>query len=192
MKRTCHECLGKRSIAGAYERNELALARGFTLIELCATLCVLIILSALAAVSMTSTLVNNRAYATQDEFVANVAYARSEAMRRGVNVVIGATAAASGNAFGGGWRVWVDADGDGAYDAGDTLLRTHEAVPSIVVGDGTVQTIGFTPMGFLTPSAAVDIKVCPTDHTLGGFDIAIQPSGLTDVTDVSANVAPCT
>ena len=55
---------------------------GFTLIELCATLTVLIILSALAAVSMSPTVSNNRVYAAQDEFAAYVAYARSEASRR--------------------------------------------------------------------------------------------------------------
>ena len=165
---------------------------GFTLVELSATLCVLIILSTLAAVSMSSTLTNNRVYAAQDEFVAYLAYARSEAMRRGSTVVVGASGAVSGNAFGGGWRVWVDANGNGTFDAGETVLRSHEAVPNIVIGDGTVQKISFTPRGFLVPTATIDIKVCPADPTLGGFDIAIQPSGLTDVNEVAAHTAPCT
>ncbi len=52
-------------------------------------------------------------------------------------------------------------------------------------------TITFTPMGFLTPAAAVDIKVCAIDPALGGFDINIQPNGLADVTDVAANTTPC-
>ncbi len=141
---------------------------------------------------MSATLSNNRAYAAQDEFVAYVAFARSEAVRRGVSVVVGASAPVTGNAFGGGWNVWVDDNGNGAYDAGEPLLRTHEALPSnLVVGDGTISTIAFTPMGFLTPAAAVDIKVCPIDAGLVGFDIAIQPNGLTDITDVAGHNAPC-
>jgi type IV fimbrial biogenesis protein FimT len=168
-----------------------SIARGFTLIELCATLAVLVILSFLAAASMSSTLNNNRVYAAQDELVAYVAFARSEAIRRGVSVVVGAIAPVTGNAFGGGWNVWVDANNNGAFDAGEVLLRTHEALPSgIVVGDGTNTTIAFTPMGFLS-GGAINVKVCPSDPALGGFDITIQPNGLTDVKDVASHSAPC-
>jgi prepilin-type N-terminal cleavage/methylation domain-containing protein len=168
------------------------IARGFTLSELLATLTVLAILSTLAAASMSSMLSNNRVYAAQDEFVAYVAFARSEAVRRGIPVIVGAKAPVTGNGFGGGWNVWVDDNGNGAYDAGETLLRTHEALPSnIIVGNGTTNTIAFTPMGFLTPAAAVDVKVCPSDPALGGFDITIQPNGLTDVKDVAKNTTPC-
>jgi type IV fimbrial biogenesis protein FimT len=167
--------------------------RGFTLIELCATLVVLIVLSALAAVAMSSTVSNNRVYAAQDEFSAYVAYARSEASRRGVDVLVSAVAPATGNAFGGGWTVCVDSDADGACDADPSAtLRQHEALPTtIVVGDGTATTIAFTPQGFLAPAATVEVKVCATDPTLAGFDITIQPNGLVDVASVAANTAPC-
>jgi len=166
--------------------------RGFTLIELCATLSVLAILAGIAAASMSSTLTNNRLYAAQDEFVAYMTFARSEAVRRGMPVVIGASAPVTGNAFGGGWNVWVDDNGNNVYDAGETLLRSHEALPSnIVIGDGAISTITFTPVGFLAPSASIDVKVCPTDPALGGFNITIQPNGLTDVADVAAHTAPC-
>jgi len=169
-----------------------SMARGFTLSELLATLAVLAILSSLAAGSMSSTLSNNRVYAAQDEFVAYVAFARSEAVRRGTTVIVGAIAPVSGNGFGGGWNVWVDDNGNGAYDAGETLLRTHEALPSnIIVGNGSTNAIAFTPMGFLTPAAAVDIKVCPSDPALGGFAITVQPNGLSDVKDVASHTAPC-
>jgi type IV fimbrial biogenesis protein FimT len=189
--KSCGDFREERFVKHASRQRGPMLARGFTLVEMSATLAVLIILSALAAVSMSSTLANNRTYAAQDEFIAYLAYARSEAIRRRSTVVIGATAPVSGNAFGGGWSVWVDANGNGTRDAGETVLRSHEAVPNIVLGDGTVQAIVFTPMGFLTPTTAVDIKVCPTDPTLAGFDIVVQPSGLTDVAEVTAGSSPC-
>ena len=180
------------NVAGRRTPRATRSARGFTLVELCVTLAVLVILASLAAGSMSSTLSNNHAYAAQDEFVAYVAYARSEAVRRGVSVVVGATSPVSGNAFGRGWQIWVDDNGNGAFDAGETVLRTHEALPTnIIVGDGTVTAIAFTPMGFLTPASAIDIKVCPSDATLAGFDIALQPNGLADVSDVAAHTSPC-
>ena len=37
----------------------------------------------------------------------------------------------------------------------------------------------------------VDVKVCATGPTLAGFDLTIQPNGLTDVASVAAHSAPC-
>jgi type IV fimbrial biogenesis protein FimT len=162
--------------------------RGFTLIEMLITLAVLVILTTLAAGSMNSTLNNNRAYATQDEFVAYLALARSEAARRGVPVVIVAIAPVTGNAFGAGWNVFVDANANGAFDTGETVLRSHDALPSsFLVGDGTTTSIAFGPLGFLVGASALDIKLCPTDPTLGGYDITVQANGLTDVQEFAGN-----
>lgn len=181
--------------AGVARRMSRApsVARGFTLTELLASLSVLMILSTLAATSMSSMLNGNRIYATQTEFVASLALARSEAVRRGVPVMVGATAAATGNAFGGGWTVWADNNTNGVFDSSsDTMLRSHEGLPSnIQVGDGATTTFGFNAMGFLTQGAAVDIKVCPSDGSVAGFDISIQPNGIVDVADVAANTSPC-
>ena len=159
--------------------------RGFTLIELLASITVLVILSSIAATSYSTSVNNNRLYASQNEFVAYLALARSEAARRGVTVIVSATAPSTGNAFGGGWTVWVDTNGNGSFDSGEPLLRSHEALPStILIGDGTTTAIAFNPTGFLTGGAA-DIKLCATDPTLAGFDISIQANGLTDVADVA-------
>ena len=159
--------------------------RGFTLIELLVTITVLVILSSMAASSFSTSINNNRLYASQNEFVAYLALARSEAARRGVPVVLSATTPTSGNAFGGGWTVWVDINGNGSLDTGEPLLRSHEALPStILIGDGTTTSITFNPTGFLA-TGAVDIKLCGSDPTLASFDITIQANGLTDVADVA-------
>jgi type IV fimbrial biogenesis protein FimT len=166
-------------------------ARGFTLVELLATLSVVVILTSLAAASMSSTVSNNRIYATQTEFVASLALARSEAARRGVTVMVTAIAPVTGNAFAGGWRVWADMNGDGSFDSTE-LLRSHEAISStILVGDGTTTAFGFTPLGFLNQAGGVDIKVCASDSSVPGYDISVQPNGMADVADVAAHTAPC-
>ncbi|MEP6941603.1 MAG: GspH/FimT family protein [Betaproteobacteria bacterium] len=157
-----------------------------------ATLSVLVILTSLAAASMSSTVSNNRIYAIQTEFVASLALARSEAARRGVPVLMVATTPVTGNAFAGGWQVFADVDGDGSLGSGEPVLRRHESIPSnILVGDGTTTTIGFTPTGFLTQAGAIDVKVCASDGSVAGYDISIQPNGMADVADVAAHVAPC-
>lgn len=160
---------------------------GFTLIELLVTVSVLIILSSIAATSYSTSVNNNRLYASQNEFVAYLALARSEAARRGVPVILSATTPISGNAFGGGWTVWIDSNGNGSFDTGEPLLRSHEALPStILIGDGTTTSVTFSPTGFLT-TGAVDIKLCASDPTLASFDITIQANGLTDVADVAGH-----
>src|SRR5258708_2651494 len=99
-------------------------------------------LSSMSAASFSASTNNNRHHETENEFVACLALARSEAARRGVPVVLSATTPTSGNAFGGGWTVWVDINGNGSLDAGEPLLRSHEALPStILIGDGTTTSI---------------------------------------------------
>ena len=106
--------------------------------------------------------------------------------------MLSATNATSSNAFGGGWRVWVDSNSNGSLDSDEPVLRLHEALPSsIVVGDGSTTAVGFTPMGFLSQVGAVDIKICAADGSVAGFDISIQPNGMADVAEVAAHVAPC-
>lgn len=172
--------------------NAAQRARGFTLVEMLATLSVLGILTSLAAASMTSTVSNNRIYAVQTEFIASLALARTEAARRGVPVMLTATAPTTGNAFAGGWQVWADVDGDGALGTGEPVLRKHESIPStILIGDGTATMIGFTSTGFLTQAGGLDIKICASDGSVPGYDVSIQPNGLADVADVAAHAAPC-
>jgi type IV fimbrial biogenesis protein FimT len=160
---------------------------GFTLIELLITISVLVILSSIAANGYSTTVNNNRIYASQNEFVAYLALARSEAARRGLPVIVTATAPVAGNAFGGGWTAFVDTNANGAFDSGEPVLRSHEALPStILIGDGTTTSIVFNSSGFLS-GGAIDVKLCATDPTLAGFDISIQANGLTDVADVAGH-----
>jgi type IV fimbrial biogenesis protein FimT len=160
---------------------------GFTLIELLTSVTVLVILSSIAATSYSTSVNNNRLYAAQNEFVAYLALARSEAARRGIPVILSATAPISGNAFGGGWTVWVDTNGNGSFDSGEPVLRSHEAFPSqILIGDGTTTSVAFNPTGFLS-AGALNIKLCASNPTLASFDITIQANGLTDVADVAGH-----
>ena len=165
---------------------------GFTLVELLTTVVVLAILASIAAASMNSTLSNNGIYSIQNELVASLALARSEAARRGVAVYVRASAPASGNTFGGGWSVCVDADGDGTCDADSSaVLRTHDAAPWNVQVRSSTTAVGFNPMGFVTPAGSVELDVCAKDGSVGGYSLTIQPNGMVDVAEVAPLTPPC-
>jgi type IV fimbrial biogenesis protein FimT len=121
--------------------------------------------------------------AAESDFINAVSLARSEAQRRGVPVVLTANAPAAGNAFGNGWTVWVDSNGNGTLDAGEPLVRTRGAFSnSVVLGDGTVTQIAFNQQGFLAGGAAVQLKACSSAVSgLSGYLLTILPGGVIDV-----------
>ncbi len=164
--------------------------RGFTLVELLITVSVVGIIASLASPYFASTVSNNRGYAAQTEFVAYLALARSEAVRLNVPVVLSAVASTTGNEFGGGWMVWVDQNSDGMLQSSETVLRTHEALPpSVYLGGGNVAAITYGATGFLVPTSAVNLRVCSPNGPQG-FDIAIQPNGMTDVSQRTPQPCP--
>jgi type IV fimbrial biogenesis protein FimT len=155
---------------------------GFTLVELLATMTVFVVLTVIAASFLGSTISNNRAYTAQADLATSLALARSEAVRRGVSAGLSATTGTSGNEFGGGWVVFVDENGNGAFDTGEAVVRTHEAVPAnAVTSASSATTVLFNPLGFAVPASGANFKACPVNGLHDGYAITIQPNGLTDV-----------
>lgn len=173
--------VGESSLIGVRECGASRGIRGFTIIELLITLAVTAILVGVAVPSFTTTVSGNRAYSVQAELASSLSLARSEATRRGVPVYVSAAAPVAGNEFGGGWNVWVDQNGDGNFDSSEPVLRAHEAIPPSVKVKAASTSIGYSSMGFLTPSAAVAIRVCADNASLAAFTITVQPNGLADV-----------
>jgi type IV fimbrial biogenesis protein FimT len=159
---------------------------GFTLIEMMTTVSVLVVLLVIGAVSFNSTFSSNRLYSVQSEIVSSLALARSESALRGVPVLLKASASAAGNEFGGGWTVFADLNSNDAFDSGEPVLRTQEAVPGDVVAKtGTVSSITFSPNGFLVPPVAVVVNICRANVTspvVPEYQLTVQPNGMTDVT----------
>jgi type IV fimbrial biogenesis protein FimT len=90
-------------------------SKGVTVVELMMAIAIAGILTAIALPSFSSSLASNRMANTANEFLATVAFARSEAMRNNRGSVF--CASADGSACGGGWEdgwiVWADANADG-------------------------------------------------------------------------------
>lgn len=109
--------------------------KGFTLFELMITLAIAAIITAIALPGFVGSIRNNRLTTTNNEFIATLNLARSEAIKRGVSISIrkvdddSATKLSNSANWEDGWDIFTDADNDGKFEAGDTLIRTYQAIP---------------------------------------------------------------
>ncbi|MDQ6681260.1 MAG: GspH/FimT family pseudopilin [Pseudomonadota bacterium] len=160
-------------------------SHGFTLIEMMTSLAVLAILLAIVPPSLAAFVSTSRVRAAQSELVSSLMLARSEAAKRGKSVLVTALAPTSGNEFSAGWTVWVDEDDSGTRNAGDTVVRQFPNLSAGVVLStiGNVTEVSFAPTGFLTTASAVTFKICGKNDPGKGYTAALQPMGLTDVSD---------
>lgn len=118
--------------SGPVAANRYA-ARGFTAIELMVVVAIVAVLAALAAPSFNGIMERWRVRQAVDGFESTLYYARSEAIKRGGNVVVqklansGSCTTASGtNDWGCGWMVCEDANGNGSCDAAEPELQRFE------------------------------------------------------------------
>lgn len=103
-------------------------SQGFTLPELVTTVCIAAILMAVAIPSFRNVITNNRTISIANQLVTDLAYTRSEAIKRGQQVTIrhkGTTA----RVWEVGWDIFTDSNGDGTMNMSDELLKTNEALP---------------------------------------------------------------
>ena len=114
---------------------------GFSIVELVITLAVFAIIAAIAAPSFTGLLNGNRLATASNELVTSLQFARIEAVRRNVPVVVCSSAnaqAASPTCATGSWGQWIvfaDRDGNDVVGAGE-LLRASVLGPSLVARAG--------------------------------------------------------
>ncbi len=102
--------------------REKTLSQGFTLIELITTITIAGILAGTAIPSFISTINSNRLTTYANELLASLNLARSEAIKRGIQVTVRRNSATS-DVWEGGWNVFVDSDSSNAFnDDGDAIL----------------------------------------------------------------------
>jgi len=157
--------------------------RGVTLIEVLVTVAIVAVLTKVAVPSIQGAIQSSQISSTTNTFLADLRRARTEAIRRGSNVVMcrsnepeKATPACSKSTDPGstgwvsGWIIFEDRNRNGDYDDGtDQLVRVQSAIAGIgsMVGGNDDQKIEFTAMGRPKNGAK-------TSYKIGAGDIAAE------------------
>lgn len=141
-------------------------ARGFTLIEALVTVAISALVAGFAVPTFRGVLERNAVAGHVNAFVGAANFARSEAMKRGVAVVMcrssdAETAAtpscAAGADWKAGWMVFADRDGNSSYAtvSGDVLLRVQGALAdSGGITQSAAAALVFRPNGLMSAGAA--------------------------------------
>jgi type IV fimbrial biogenesis protein FimT len=177
---------------------------GFTIIELMMTLAIAAVILTQAVPSFTGMIANNRLITQTNDLVADVNLARSEAVARGVRVVLcnsadsrvaGATCNGTAQTWTTGWLMYADDDASGAYEiANDTLIRIGQPSHSTITvmanaagntdlqynSDGTANEAGNT----------VIFAICDENGATNGRQINVNGVGRPRL--ISTSIASCT
>ena len=179
-----------RSVRGSRGRCPTALPRrgraGFTLIEMLTVMSVLAVLLAIATPGLASLISANALSAAQSELASALVLARSEALKRGASVMVAAAAPVSGAEFSGGWRIFVDTNGNGVYDSDEVIVREQPAFRGDLrlATTSSATTVTFNGRGFLAPATMVTINICSTAAPKS-YQLRIEPVGLADVSETT-------
>lgn len=161
------------------------LQRGFTVLELMMTVAVAAILATVAVPSFSSFISNNRLTAQANTFHSNILYARSEAVKRNVQVSMCGSSNSSavtpcGTASSGwtdGWLMFVDDNGNGQRESTETIIKTTTGVTGGTTFSGSSNVISYSNDGRVTTSS-LTFKFCDADND-DNFtrELAISPLG---------------
>jgi prepilin-type N-terminal cleavage/methylation domain-containing protein len=144
-------------------------SRGFTLMEMLVVLTIIGILAGFGFPAMTKFLTTQSVRSAAYDLFADLIYARSEAISRGVTVSIIGNAATN---FKQGWAV--------RENAGGTVIRTQPSRDSAINFTSSVSTITFDRNGRAQSPVEVTFTIVPVETTANDYMkrcIRLDPSG---------------
>lgn len=159
-------------------------AKGFTLVELLATLTIAGVLFSVGVPSLRDTVLNHRMNAGINDMITEINLARSEAIKRGTSVVIcpsndAGSDCKSSTAWDSGWLIYSDINNNSSYDSGtDEILRKHAKVTGFksISSNGDKKRLRFTSDGF-APGIMTTISFCDTRGISSAKGLVIIDTG---------------
>ncbi|MDQ5882520.1 MAG: type fimbrial biosis protein FimT, partial [Pseudomonadota bacterium] len=131
---------------------------GFSLVELMVVIVIMGILMGIAGPSFLDFIRRSQAMGAVNEFVSDINMARSEALRKRSRVVICSrqsdTNCGAATDWNSGYLIFVDADSDGVFDAGEQLVKSVQS-----------------------PGSRLSLAVTATATTSAVSSLAFRPSG---------------
>ena len=178
---------------------------GFTLVELAITVLIIGILGGWAVPAIKNLFMNNSMVSATNSLVADITYARSEAIKRNTAVTIcpstDQTSCSGTSDWSTGWIIFWDSNKNQVVDGSDKVVRVGDKVGTAIVSNGptksssgiaitayrrdttTQSTIGMTflNVGLLDPDMistyANYLHLCDTRAASYGRTIQISPVG---------------
>ena len=162
------------------------LQRGVTLIELLVTISIGMVLLSIAAPSFQSFIAQNRVETASGQLMASLAFARSEAIKRGARVTLCKSDNAStcgGTGWEDGWIIFMDSNRNGTRQASgvtpvESLLRVIAEQPSGVTIRGNsnfTNFIAYQPGG--ASNTIGSFAACNADILAGSRAIIVNVTG---------------
>ena len=140
-----------------------AFQRAFTLVEMLVVITIIGIIAALAGPAFQDFIVQQRIRAAVYELIADLNFARSEAVKRNATVTVSQT-----GTWTGGWTV---------TDAGGTTLRTHPTFPSSVTITMGSASLAYSLNGRASPTASFTIDDTAGKATIPARYVCVDQSG---------------
>ena len=129
--------------------NKPITSLGVTLPELMTTVCISGILASVAIPGFKDIITSNRSTSIANQLVTALNYARSEAIKRGLQVTI-KHKDATPREWEKGWDIFTDSNSNGTIDMSDQLLKTYEALPegyTLRTGGNFASWVAYTATG---------------------------------------------
>lgn len=172
------------------------LQSGFTIIELMITLMLVAVLLTLGVPSFSNTIEQNKLSTKINDLISTLQYARSESVKTGKRITVcksntGTSCVAAAAGYESGWIVFEDdSPSDGNIDAGEQLLKVHEALDSNVTLRGNpsfVNFISYLPSGGVTSTNPGHFVMCKDSNTAKSRAVFINTAGRTRVAKDTGN-----